>query len=70
MLERWSAAADPALRGAVQHAIDSRKLRGRFGAEVDRVARALAASAPPVRNPDHDVGPTRDRSGNRRRRRR
>jgi hypothetical protein len=68
MLERWSQVADPVLRDAVQKVIDSRKLRGRFGGEVDRVARALAATAPPVRNPDHDVGRTRDRSGSRRRR--
>jgi hypothetical protein len=68
MLERWTQVTDPVLRDAVRQILDSRKLRGRFGAEVDRIARALAASAPPVRNPDHDVGRTRDRSGSRRRR--
>jgi hypothetical protein len=68
MLERWAQVTDPVLRDAVRQILDSRRLRGRFGAEVDRVARALAASAAPVRNPDHDVGRTRDRSGHRRRR--
>jgi len=46
------------------------KLAGRFGPDVDRVRRALAASRPLPRNPDHDVGPTRDRSGDRRSKRR
>lgn len=68
MLERWSKVEDPVLRETVQLAVDSRKLRARFGPEVERVARALAASRPAPRNPDHDVGPTRDRSRNRRRR--
>jgi hypothetical protein len=66
MLERWAAAADPELRAVVEENLASRKLGSRFGQEIDRVRRALAASAPPVRNPDHDVGPTRDRSGARR----
>ncbi len=68
MLARWSQVADPVLREVVQVAVESRKLRGRFGAEVDRVSRALQASRPAPRNPDHDVGRTRDRSGGRRRR--
>ncbi len=70
MLERWSAASDPVLRDVVARAIGAPKLAGRFGAEVERVAKALAASRPAPRNPDHDVGPTRDRSGSRRRGRR
>jgi hypothetical protein len=68
MLTRWAATPDPELRAVVETLCASRTLAGRFGAEVERVRRALAASEPPARNPDHDVGPTRDRSGGRRRR--
>jgi hypothetical protein len=70
MLVGWSTARDPVLREVVARAIGSRKLAARFGPEVDRVSRALDASRPAPRNPDHDVGPTRDRSGHRRRGRR
>jgi hypothetical protein len=70
MLERWSAASDPVLRDVVSRAIGAPKLAGRLGPEVARVSRALAASRPAPRNPDHDVGPTRDRSKDRRRGRR
>jgi len=66
MLVRWSAAQDPELRDAVAATFESRALAGRFRPELDRVRRALQASLPPARNPDHDVGPTRDRSGARR----
>lgn len=69
MLERWSATEDPVLREMVETTLGNRKLSGRLGPEVDRVRRALAASRPAPRNPDHDVGPTRDRSKQRRRRR-
>jgi hypothetical protein len=68
MLERWSATRDPVLRELVETALAGRTLAGRLGPEVDRVRRALAASRPAARNPDHDVGPTRDRSKQRRRR--
>jgi hypothetical protein len=68
LFERWTQVTDPVLREVVRQAVESRKLRGRFGAEVERIARALEASRPPARNPDHDVGPTRDRSRARRRR--
>jgi hypothetical protein len=67
MLERWTAVRDPVLREAIDRMIGSRKLAGRYGSEVDRVRRALHATRPAPRNPDHDVGPTRDRSQNRRR---
>jgi hypothetical protein len=70
MLARWSTVQDPHLRDAVARVLRSPMLAGRFGAELDRVQRALDASRPLPRNPDHDVGPTRDRSGNRRRKRR
>jgi hypothetical protein len=67
MLARWSVVGDPELRGVVERVLGARKLGGRFSGEIDRVRRALAASEAPARNPDHDVGPTRDRSGSRRR---
>jgi hypothetical protein len=68
MLVRWSAVSDPVLRELAEAPLASRKLAGRFGPELERVRRALAASRPAPRNPDHDVGPTRDRSKTRRRR--
>lgn len=68
MLVRWSAAPDPVLREMVERVIASRRLVGRFSSDVDRVRRAVAAARPAPRNPDHDVGPTRDRSHKRRRR--
>jgi hypothetical protein len=66
MLERWTTLADPPLRDAIAAAVSARKLLGRFSQEVARVRRALEASLPPPRNPDHDFGPTR-RRGKRRR---
>jgi hypothetical protein len=68
MLTRWTEAKDPLLRDLVARAVAAQKLAGRFGAEVERVRRALDSSAPAPRNPDHDVGPTRNRSKNRRKR--
>jgi hypothetical protein len=67
MLTRWAAARDPALREIVAAAIQSRRLAGRLGPEVRRVEAALQASKAAPRNPDHDHGPSRDRSKNRRR---
>jgi hypothetical protein len=67
MIVRWAGAADPVLRELVEKAIARRKLTARFSADLDRVRGALASSAPPVRNPDHDHGPTRNRSKGRRR---
>jgi len=67
MLERWSAVSDPVLRRAIESVLRSPKLAARLGAEAARVGKALAASQPAPRNPDHDVGPTRDRSRSRRR---
>ena len=70
VLATWAATKEPPMREIVAAAIRSRKLAGRFGPEVARVEAALRASEPAPRNPDHDVGPTRDRSKNRRRGRR
>jgi hypothetical protein len=66
MLARWAKVADPELRAVVLGHLASRKLASRHGRELERVRQALIASEPPVRNPDHDHGPSRDRSGARR----
>jgi hypothetical protein len=70
LFSRWAAVKDPVLRGLVATLVADRKLAGRFRSELDGVGRTLAATAPPPRNPDHDRGPSRDRSGARKRRRR
>jgi hypothetical protein len=70
MLVRWAAVSDPALRDIVAAAIRSKRLAGRLGPEVQRVEAALQASKAAPRNPDHDHGPSRDRSRNRRKGRR
>jgi hypothetical protein len=70
MLVRWAAAKDPALREVVDRSLAPRSLAGRYGPELARVRAALQASKAPARNPDHDFGPSRDRSGNRKRGRR
>jgi hypothetical protein len=66
-MSRWATVKDPVLRELVETVLADGKLAGRFRSELDKVRRALAATAPPVRNPDHDHGPSRDRSGARRR---
>ena len=68
MLCRWATVTDPPLREVVSTIASAPRLAGRFAPEVARLRAALAATAPAPRNPDHDVGPTRDRSKSRRRR--
>jgi hypothetical protein len=70
MLVRWSSVQDPVLRDLIAQSLRSPKLARRFASELETVGRALEATRPPPRNPDHDVGPTRDRSRKRRRPRR
>ena len=70
MLVRWAAVKSPPLRDVVERTLLPRNLAGRFGPELQRVRSALGASKAPVRNPDHDFGPSRDRSKNRRQGRR
>ncbi len=67
MWTRWGSVRDPVLRDLLRAALRDAKLTGRFRPELDRVRHALDASEPPPRNPDHDHGPSRDRSGERRR---
>jgi hypothetical protein len=61
-LARWTATDDPQLRAVISGVLADRRLASRFGVEVERVRLSLEATQPPPRNPDHDVGPTRDRS--------
>jgi hypothetical protein len=70
MLERWAASKDPTLREVVEGSLRSRNLAGRYGPELERVRSALIGSRAPARNPDHDFGPSRDRSKNRRKNKR
>jgi hypothetical protein len=61
LMVRWSASSDPILRTIPAAVLGDAKLANRFHADIQRVRSALDASAPPVRNPDHDFGPTRRR---------
>jgi len=65
-IDRWAAVKDPVLRELVAQMLANGKLAGRFRSELDRVRRTLKVTEPPPRNPDHDHGPSRDRSGGRR----
>jgi hypothetical protein len=70
VLVRWAAVRDPALQGALEKVLGAKRLAGRYASEVERVRAAERAHRPAPRNPDHDVGPTRDRSKSRRKGRR
>jgi len=70
MLVRWAQTKDPTLREIVEASLASRNLAGRYGPELERVQAALIGSRAPARNPDHDFGPSRDRSKNRRKNKR
>jgi hypothetical protein len=63
LMTRWATVKDPVLRELVARTMNERKLAGRFRSELDRVHGALAETEPAPRNPDHDFGPSRDRSG-------
>jgi hypothetical protein len=67
---RWSGVKHPVMREVPAAMLDQPKLAGRFGRDLDRVRQALAGSLPEPRNPDHNFGPTRDRSGARKSKRR
>jgi hypothetical protein len=64
---QWTATEDPELRDVVSAISSDKRLNSRFAIDLARVRTALRATRAPPRNPDHDVGPTRDRSGARRR---
>lgn len=68
-LVRWTATDDPELRTVLSAILADARLASRFGPDVRRVRASLEATRPPPRNPDHDVGSTRDRSRRRRERR-
>ncbi len=68
LLVTWAPTRDPDLYAALEGMLEARKLAGRFRGELERVRQAMVGSRPAPRNPDHDVGPTRDRSGGRRKR--
>lgn len=70
MLVRWAATKDPVLHEAIAKVLGSRKLASRYGPEMARLDAALKASSPAPRNPDHNFGPSRDRSKDRKRGRR
>ncbi len=70
MLVRWTASKDPVLREVVEASLGARQLTGRHAQELERVRAALIDTRAPARNPDHDFGPSRDRSKNRKRNRR
>jgi hypothetical protein len=58
---RWAATGDSVLRTIPAALLADRKLASRFHEDTARLRAALDASLPPVRNPDHDFGPTRRR---------
>ncbi|HEY8090064.1 MAG TPA: hypothetical protein VIF09_19520 [Polyangiaceae bacterium] len=66
----WASTKDPVMREVVASITRSKRFAGRLAGEAARVERALAATKAPPRNPDHDFGPSRDRSKARRRGRR
>ena len=61
MLVRWSTVKEPILRDVIEKNLQDPRLVGRHNPEIERVRAALTAALPPVRNPDHYVGPTRGR---------
>ncbi len=63
VLARWATVKDPVLRELVAKVLGDAKLTSRFRPELERVGRVLAETEPADRNPDHDFGPSRDRSG-------
>jgi hypothetical protein len=60
-LARWTRTDDPDLRAIIRANLTGTRLVGRYASEIERVKAALAKTAPPVRNPDHNFGPHRSR---------
>ncbi len=67
LLVRWAATEIPELREAIERNLGSRRLAGRYSAEIERVRAALAASAPVPRDPTLIVHGMRGRGRKRRR---
>jgi hypothetical protein len=60
-LARWTRTKDPDLRAIIEANLTGTRLVGRHSGEIELVKAALAKTAPPVRNPDHNFGPHRSR---------
>ncbi len=60
-LARWTRTKDPDLRAIIEKNLTGTRLVGRYKSEIERVKAALAGTAAPVRNPDHNFGPHRGR---------
>ncbi len=60
-LVKWTRTKDPDLRAIIEANLTGTRLVGRYRSEIERVKAALAKTAPPVRNPDHNFGPHRSR---------
>jgi hypothetical protein len=65
-LESKAATGDVALRAALTDLLQNARSRGHGAATLEKVEQALAASAPPRRDPKTYVGPTRKRGARRR----
>jgi hypothetical protein len=66
VLVRMSDVKEPVLREAVAKNLEGHRLARRYAGEIERVRRALSATAPVARDPRADVGPTRRRGKKRR----
>ncbi|MFO0660315.1 MAG: hypothetical protein U0165_10870 [Polyangiaceae bacterium] len=65
LLERWAATTEPPMRAVVESNLAAMPGARRHGEDITRVRKALEASAAPLRDPTHYVGPTRKRGKNR-----
>jgi hypothetical protein len=61
LIEKWSKVVDPDLRVAIEKMIGGKTLLARYRDDVDRIRKALKASAPVARDPRSYVGETRKR---------
>lgn len=62
LLVKWTETREPDLRDAIAQNLTSKRLAGRFAQELARVRLALDTTAPTLRDPTDDFGPTRHRS--------
>jgi hypothetical protein len=66
-LVAYSSVKEPVLREAILKSVEGGRLAKRFASDVERVRKALEASAPVRRDPRSFVGPTRGRGKRRQR---